>query len=283
MKTRSSGGMPIDRVTLKHRGPQTDAMSFSGTRARLASVLRPWLPMKLRAHRILTGPIRGARIVTSWHDYPAGIGGFTEKPLIAWFAQHVTQGSTWLDVGAHYGYTAIALSRLVGAGGRVFAFEPMRVTADCVDQTRLLNKLGQLTVCPYGLGRPDSMTSVGSPSVRGMADGTTGATEHQLETIEVARFDWLWPQIHGGNAAIHGIKIDVQGMELEVLSGMQLALAAQKPKLVIELHHGVDRTALLDLLRSVGYTQAAIAVQPAAGESTPRWLDDRSYAFLPNL
>ena len=254
-------------------------MRFSATPAVLASVLRPWLPKKLRPHRILSGPIRGARIVTSWHDYPAGISGVTESALIAWFGQHVAAGTTWLDVGAHYGYTAIALSRLVGRDGRVFAFEPMRETADCIAQTRGLNDLGQLTVVPYGLGRPDTATSVDLPTVRGMADRTIPLGQHRLETIDVARFDWLWPQINGGNPVVHGIKIDVQGMELEVLGGMQGVLAAQKPLLVIELHRGVDRVAILDLLRSAGYSTNGTAIEPTAGELGALLLDDRSYAF----
>ena len=252
---------------------------FSAAAAVLASVLRPWLPKKVRPHRILSGPIRGARIVTSWHDYPAGISGVTEAPLIAWFGQHVATGTTWLDVGAHYGYTAIALSRLVGRDGRVFAFEPMRETAGCLAQTRRLNDLRQLTVVPYGLGRPDTATSIGLPTVRGMADRTVAPAQHRLETIDIARFDWLWPQINDGNPVVHGIKIDVQGMELEVLGGMQGMLAAQKPLLVIELHRGVDRVAILDLLRSAGYSTNGTAIEPTAGELGALLLDDRSYAF----
>ena len=104
-------------------------MTFSRTPAGVSSVLRPWLPRRLGAHRVLTGPLRGVRLVTSWHDYPAGIAGLTERPLIAWFQTHVKPGTTWLDIGAHYGYTAVALSRLVGEAGRVFAFEPMLATA----------------------------------------------------------------------------------------------------------------------------------------------------------
>ena len=67
--------------------------------------------------------------MTSWHDYPAAILGRTEGALLAYFAKHASSGETWLDVGAHYGYTAIALSKLVGGNGRVFAFEPMLNTA----------------------------------------------------------------------------------------------------------------------------------------------------------
>ena len=120
-------------------------------------------PRRIGPHRIRGGSLRGARIVTSWHDYPAGVMGRTERGLLAWFQQEVRAGDTWLDIGAHYGYTAIALSRQVGAAGRVFAFEPVTATAGCVAQTRRLNNLSQLTVVPLGLGKPESLISVTLP------------------------------------------------------------------------------------------------------------------------
>jgi hypothetical protein len=85
---------------------------------RIKSYLRTLLPRGIREHLILAGPLRGCRIVTSWHDYPVAITGRTERPLLDWFTQNVKPEETWLDIGAHYGYTAIALSRLVGAAGR---------------------------------------------------------------------------------------------------------------------------------------------------------------------
>ena len=72
--------------------------------------LRRLMPRAVRPHRILSGRLRGRWIVTSWHDYPAAILGRTERALLDWFEGHVKPGQTWLDVGAHYGYTAIALS-----------------------------------------------------------------------------------------------------------------------------------------------------------------------------
>ena len=76
--------------------------------AALKSLIRRGLPTGLRPHRILSGSLRGVRMVTSWHDYPAGITGRTERPLLEWFDENAKPGETWLDVGAHYGYTAIA-------------------------------------------------------------------------------------------------------------------------------------------------------------------------------
>jgi hypothetical protein len=51
------------------------------------------------------------------------------------------------------------------------------------------------------------------------------------------------------------------------------------PKLVVEVHKGVPRNTLLDLIESLGYSQRAVPIEPAEGEEEPLFLDDRSYAF----
>jgi len=246
------------------------------------------MPRAIRSHHIWTGQIRGKKIVTSWHDYPAAILGWTERPLLNWFAQNVRTGETWLDIGAHYGYTAIALSQFVGPTGRVFAFEPLVGTAGYLTRTRQINSLAQLTVMPIGLAAPESLDLVSLPTTRGMADRTllTEAWSERggawREALLVARLDWLWPRICGTSSRIDGIKVDVQGMEIEVLRGMATTLREHRPRLVVELHAGVDRAAFLDLLETLGYSRQASFVEPAAGETEPAYLNDRSYAFSPN-
>ena len=70
--------------------------------------IRPFLPTKVKVHRIKNGDLRGMKIMTSWRDYPGAILGRTEKPLLSWFRDNVNNGETWIDVGAHYGYTSLA-------------------------------------------------------------------------------------------------------------------------------------------------------------------------------
>jgi FkbM family methyltransferase len=220
-------------------------------------------------------------IVTSWHDYPAAILGYTERSLLHWFANNVKQGETWLDIGAHYGYTAIALSLLVGKQGRVYTFEPMISTAGYITQTRKINNLSQLTVVPLGLGTPKNDIMLHSlPTTRGMVDSTLNKnTGTWQETFVVTQLDWLWQGFCGTYNHIHGIKIDVQGMEIEVLRGMTNLLATHHPKLVVEVHSGVDRAELLTLLESVGYACEGIPVEPDASRQPGKYLDNRSYVF----
>ena len=248
----------------------------------MTPLLRALLPRTIRPRRIVAGPLRGAWLVTSWHDYPAGLTGRTERPLLDWFGRNVRPGETWLDIGAHYGYTTIALGRLVGPAGRVFTFEPVPATAGCVDQGRALNNLPHVAVIPLGLGQVDTMELKQLALTRGMADSTLPDTSSAwFVNAAIARFDWLWPAINGGNGAIHGVKIDVQGMELQTLEGMRDALARWHPRLVLELHAGVSREAVLSLLCELGYSSDAIAIEPVRGERTPQFVDNHSYAFHP--
>ena len=238
------------------------------------------MPRTVRPHRILAGRLRGFRIVTSWHDYPAAILGSTERPLLDWFEENVRPGETWLDVGAHYGYTALALGRLVGPVGRVFAFEPMVPTAGHLGRTRSLNGLSQLTVIPCGLGAPPSLELRRLPAVRGMVDTTIESNgEDRAEAFLVARLDSLWTAIAGRERRIDGVKVDVQGMEIEAISGMGALLREFHPKLVIEVHRGVDRGRLIDLLESFGYSRVGLPIDPAPNETEAQYLDDRSYCW----
>lgn len=242
--------------------------------------LRAWLPRTIRPRRILAGPLRGTWLVTSWHDYPAGLTGRTERALLGWFAAHVRRGETWLDVGAHYGYTAFALAKIVGETGRVFTFEPVAASAGCVDQGRALNGFNQITVLPLGLGAAETLEVRRLATTRGMADSTLSANGRLKSlTVPIARFDWLWPLVNGGDGTIHGVKIDVQGMEFETLAGMRETLKRRRPRIVIELHAGVRREEILALLREVGYSTDAVAIEPPRGDRTDRLLDNQSYAF----
>ncbi len=218
-------------------------------------------------------------MVTSWHDYPAGITGITERDLLVWFRRHARPGETWLDIGAHYGYTAIALCQLVGPGGRVFAFEPVAATAGCLAQTKAINGLRQLTIVPSALGSDAATMELTLD--RGMVDRTlAGGPLRRGHRIRIASLETLWPLVNDGRDVVHGVKIDVQGMELEALLGMRTILQRHHPKLVIELHRGVSRAALLDLLSTMDYSRTAVAIEGGRGDQS--LADDRSYAFAPH-
>jgi FkbM family methyltransferase len=247
----------------------------------LKTEIRRLLPRRLRPHRIWTGPLKGRRLVTSWHDYPAAILGYTERSLVRWLRANVKAGETWIDVGAHYGYTAIALAELVGPAGRVFAFEPVLTTAGHLNATRALNNLRQLTIVPLALAEHCRLQPIDVPLIRGMADHVDGVRAATTDRILGVALDEIWPGLAQGRTRIHGIKIDVQGMEIDVLTGMREALLSSRPALLLEIHHGVDRTRLLHLLSTLGYARGTELDELPTTAEVSEYLDDRSYCFLP--
>lgn len=248
----------------------------------MKEVIRKFLPRKDKTHSILAGSLKGRYIFTNWHDYPAAILGTTEKSLVNWFEANVNAGETWLDIGAHYGYTAIALSELVGSEGHVFAFEPMLTSAGCIQHTRKLNNLAQLRIVPAALGNQDALDVEILPTTRGMVDSTIHETTSDwFEQFYVTSLDWIWEKL-GNGLPIHGIKIDVQGMEMETLRGMKQMLELYKPKLIVEVHDGVDRKEFEKLIDELGYVNNYDLIdtdQPI--DSEYELMSNLSYVFMP--
>jgi FkbM family methyltransferase len=216
--------------------------------------------------------------MTSWHDYPAAILGTTEAALLEWFAANVHTGETWMDVGAHYGYTALALCRLTGSSGRVFAFEPVLATAGYLASTQECNRLPQLIVVPFGLGPEGPLSLATAPVERGMA--THQDAPGPRTNIYIIGLDQVWRLIQGDDPRIDGIKIDVQGMEHETVRGMLGVIRRWRPKLIIEFHAGVDRTQLVRDLTEVGYQGSGLPIE-SDDHGSGSYLDNCSYLFLP--
>ena len=246
----------------------------------IKEIVRSFLSKSPTKHTVLAGPLRGISLVTSWHDYPGALLGSTEKPLLEWFRHNVVPGETWLDVGAHYGYTAIALSRFVGPQGRVIAFEPVLSSAACLQKTKNINHLRQLQVVPLALSDVRSLKPIVLPIVRGMADSTVNELD-STETIYTISLDSIWPSLCGSVPTVHGIKIDVQGMEEKVLYGMQELLASCMPKLVIEFHRGANRNRIKGLLQQCGYDSVGSPIETIREDWDECHEDDKSYHFAP--
>jgi FkbM family methyltransferase len=218
------------------------------------SLVRELLPRRHVAHRIMSGPLRGMRIVTSWHDYPAAIFGYTERKLTDWLLANARPGETWLDVGANCGYTSLALSRAVGPQGRVFAFEPALTTAACLERTARANRLDQLVALPFALSEAPQPVVARFATERGMIDSQLPADGRlEMTAIIAVGLDAIWDSVADGDPVVHGIKIDVQGMELDALRGMRRLLARHRPKIVLEIHRDVPRNDVLSLLEDCGY------------------------------
>lgn len=252
-----------------------------------SSFIRGLLPRSWACHRIKRGPLRGMRICSSWYDYPRAILGTAENQLVRWLGENVREGETWIDVGAHHGYTAVALCKYVGAAGRVFAFEPALGSAGCLARTRAANKLTQLTVVPLALGEVAELRMLqASPEMHGMIGVTPGMRDGSThygwgETVYDIAFDHVWPVISGADRRLSGVKVDAQGSEGYVLRGMRETLREHRPRLVVEYHDYADLPKLLDALEDARYARVGKDIDQPSAPATSELLHSHNYEFLP--
>lgn len=144
------------------------------------------------------------------------------------------------DIGANVGLYTRKIAERVGAGGRVYAFEPSpanaaQLKANCAT-------LANVTLLNCGLSSQAGRTKflqgsddIGATS-RIVGAGDIGA--NALQDVELRRADDI---VASGTAPVPDVvKIDVEGHEYDVLEGMADVLANRRLRtLIVEVHFGL--------------------------------------------
>lgn len=223
------------------------------------------------------------RIHASWRSYPRAILGVAEQALVDWIGRNASTGETWLDVGAHFGYTSLAFCRGVGPSGRVFAFEPSPSAAGALSATAEANDLSNLFVVPVALGEGGHALrrefTQDNDMVMATLEGGRPSTSKSF--LSVVSLDATWNELCGDDPRISGIKIDVQGMEAETVRGMRELLQAQRPRLIVEYHAYADLEELLDGIESAGYGREGKQIEPPVAGQKP-YDHGLNYEFVPS-
>lgn len=122
-------------------------------------------------------------------------------------------GSTFVDCGANIGLWSLIASPVVGATGRVFAFEPNPATSDKLVENVSANSLDNITVVRAAVGAHS-----GRAPFRCEPSHNISALCQQTSTDTI-----LVPVVtldeYLGDQPVHAIKIDVEGYELGVIQG----------------------------------------------------------------
>jgi FkbM family methyltransferase len=155
----------------------------------------------------------------------------------------VHPGDVVYDVGAHLGSLALGAARLVGASGRVVAFEGDPENIERLRENSLRNHLGAC-VQPVHAAVWSRQSDAGISFRRGKEQLSQGGVESdgqrpvlangEIISVPVTTFDDF---VAGGGPVPRLIKIDVEGGEYEVLRGGANLFALQRPLIIVEVHH----------------------------------------------
>jgi FkbM family methyltransferase len=150
---------------------------------------------------------------------------------LTWAIDHlISPGDVCLDIGANIGAITLQLAKAAGPSGRVIAFEPGPPFFSRLKANLALNPEIASRVELHNLGlsdRPGSLHWVEDPEFPGNAILVEG---RGLKVGVVTLDDFLGPRLD----RLDFLKIDVEGMELEVLRGAVRLLERFRPKVFFE-------------------------------------------------
>ena len=128
---------------------------------------------------------------------------------------------TAIDIGANLGVYSLPMARLVGPGGRVFAYEPGGEARALLEQSRDANGFGNLEVLGLALSDGEREGHLGfadSSELRALGGGG-GGEPVRITSLDLESAARGWP-------AVDFIKIDAEGEEERIVAGGQGFLRA---------------------------------------------------------
>jgi len=168
----------------------------------------------------------------------------------------VGPGDAVVDAGANWGLFAARFARLVGAAGQVDAFEPFPAHAATLGA--LARRNPQLAVHAVALSSAPGTAALHVPIVDGRRvtplaslGAPAAGVEHDVVSVPVQTLDAAL----AGRRAPSFVKIDVEGLELEVLRGAGATLRG-RPVLLVEIeqrHQDAPIGATFAHLAALGY------------------------------
>lgn len=186
--------------------------------------------------QIVAGLGRGLRLNIDPAEDLGVLIGVRERPLQKTLRRHLRPGGVVFDIGANIGLFTLMASRLVGPTGRVYAFEPVPQTMARLRENLDLNAARNVMTRPHALADRHGRTTFRIPEAGGnhsMASmmwhrTDTGVRELEVDLVKADDDDEL------RELKPDFVKIDAEGAEGLVVSGMAGILRRARPIVFIE-------------------------------------------------
>ena len=165
------------------------------------------------------------------------------------------------DIGAHIGLCSLPISRVLAKDGVCYAFEPAYENLKYLKLHLKLNHIKNVIIVPYLVGDrcSEAVDFFCDEKCSGMNSichrkSTEGAFK-QIKTKQLTLDNF----VRETNSIPQVIKIDVEGAEINVLSGAKKTLKKYHPEIILSVHPthlkllGYSADDLLDLISELNY------------------------------
>ena len=261
-------GSIADRFELVLRGPRAPGRRFGALSIATTTLLRIWSHPENRrrrwralatylvwqgwertVRRPWTVPLTSSRRIRCYPHCPVTASvlyyGLPDPAEMHFLLDVLASGDAFVDVGAHAGVYSILASSVPGV--RVVALEPSSATFDRLVENIVLNDLGdQVTAVRTAVG---SRCGEGRLSTGRDAMNALVHDDDQGEPVQVVTVDSLMADLDV--RTVGAMKIDVEGLELDVLAGAQSTIERSRPPLIVEVN---DPQGLSSFAQQNGYT-----------------------------
>lgn len=153
-----------------------------------------------------------------------------------------------LDVGANFGFLSMVWGQALSANdGVIYSFEPNPFVSQTFHETIVQNKRSNIHLSKIAVGDMNGKIDLFYNGASSNIESKDSMTDKPVN-VEITSLDKFTEtkQIN----RVDMIKIDVDGIEFDILHGAERLLENNKPILIVETN---DDGRILDYLRSLGY------------------------------
>lgn len=161
-----------------------------------------------------------------------GASTLYEKELRKYF--DLKEG-VFIDVGANFGKYTIVLARQLGDKGEVVSIEPEERSVDLIKKNIVLNNLENVRVIGKACSSKDGKATLWLEDTKysgGLHSLKKNKDHVRKKTIDIEKLDSIVARLNLDRVDL--IKIDVEGLESEVLLGAKKTLKKYHPKIIFE-------------------------------------------------
>jgi FkbM family methyltransferase len=159
------------------------------------------------------------------------------------------------DIGANMGTYTTWMSKIFPEG-KIYSFEPQRSVFQILCGNLAINNLHNVYAYQFALGKENSIIQINEPNYFGYEDyGTFSLVENVITnltneklTVEIKTLDWFVENY--SVPYVDFIKIDVEGMDLDVLDGARKTIDRFHPYIFIE-HYDNKKSILESVIKFV--------------------------------
>jgi FkbM family methyltransferase len=184
-----------------------------------------------------------------------------EPSVTARVRELLKPGGVFVDVGANVGYYTMMAASLVGATGKVIAFEPNPQNCELIQMSVQANDFNNVELYPLAVadqpGTVELLLEGTHSNARLLNPAQETAPVHMIKhSVSTVTLD----EVLAGECRIDLIKLDIEGAEPRAWQGMQRLLQQHRPVILTEffpdfirMTSAVEPEVYLEMIRQQGY------------------------------